>query len=59
MFSAYVLDPRDGWTAVHRLSLMTAIHYCREFREHTAGSLVAIVPDGVDPDPFLTLVGSL
>lgn len=53
MFSAYTLDPEHGWIATHRLPLDAAIDYCKEHRSHTAGTLVAIVPDGEDPEPYL------
>jgi hypothetical protein len=58
MFSAYVLDPEHGWFATHRLPFDSAVKYCRENRKRTAGSLVAVVPDDVDPEPYLSIVKS-
>lgn len=56
MFSAYMLDPEEGWCAVHRLPLDMAIRYCKEYRRDWAGVLVAIVPDGEDSKPYLQFV---
>lgn len=56
LFSAYLLDPEEGWCAMHRLPLETAIRYCKDFRQDWAGVSVAIVPDGADPEPYLKLV---
>lgn len=58
MYSAYMLDPEHGWNAVHRLPKPDAIEYCKQYRERVAGSLVAVVPDGVDPEPYLSIVKS-
>lgn len=52
MFSAYMLDPEHGWIGVHRLPRNAAIGYCREYRNRNAGALVALVPDGQDPEPY-------
>lgn len=56
LFSAYMLDPTYGWSATHRLPLVSAIHFCKEHRRHTLDIPVAIVPDLADPIPILKLV---
>lgn len=55
-YSAYTLDPEHGWIATHRLPLESAIRYSLEYKERTAGALVAVVPDGANPDPILERV---
>lgn len=52
-YSAYTLDPEHGWVATHRLPLESALKMSREYYERTAGALVAVIPDGEDPDPIL------
>lgn len=52
MFSAYMLDPKEGWCAVHRLPLDVAVRYCKEYRNDWNHPLVVIVPDGEDPKPY-------
>ena len=58
MVGGRVMDPEFGWIATHRLPLSAAVAYCRDFRTRTAGSLVAIVPDGADPVPYFVMVGA-
>lgn len=53
LFSAYMLDPEHGWHVVHELSLDAATLRCEEYRNDWAGSRVVVVPDGVDPNPYL------
>lgn len=55
MFSAFWLDPQHGWCATHRLPLESAIFYCKEYRRHQPFTPVALVPDNVDPMPYLRL----
>lgn len=52
-YSAYTLDPEHGWIATHRLPLDSALQMSLEYYERTAGGLVAVIPDGADPDPIL------
>lgn len=59
LFSAYMLDPEHGWNAVHRLPLDAAIRYCKEYRSSWAGSRVALVPDGMNSDPFLEFASAI
>jgi hypothetical protein len=58
-YSAYTLDPEHGWIGTHRLPLESAIKYSLDYRSRTAGGLVAVVPDGTNPDPILKAVSEL
>lgn len=49
-YSAYTLDPEHGWIATHRLPLESAIRYSLDHKERNAGTIVAVVPDGANPD---------
>jgi hypothetical protein len=55
MFSAFWLDPSFGWCACHRLPLASAIFYAKEYRRQQHDVPVAVVPDGVDPAPYLQI----
>lgn len=55
MFSAYMLDPTYGWVATHRLPLESAIYHCKQYRHQHQDCPVALVPDNVDPAPYLML----
>lgn len=55
LFSAYMFDSEYGWVAVHRLPLDAAIRYCKEYRSDWNTPLVAIVPDGEQPQPYFKL----
>ena len=55
-FDVYLYDPEHGWmlrSAGERLTLEQAIPYAKDFRDDWAGSRVALVPNGIAPDPFL------
>lgn len=54
LFSVYMFDPEHGWhPPVDSCMFPHAITIAKDFRDNWAGSRVALVPDGVDPDPFL------
>lgn len=56
-YSAFWLDSDNEWRATHRLPLDSAIYYCQQYKKNQAhlDCRVAIVPDGMDPAPFLQL----
>jgi hypothetical protein len=56
MFSVFMLDPSFGWVATHRLSFDHALDYAKSYRNLLQNSPVALVPDAVDPEPYLALV---
>lgn len=51
-----MLDPSHGWIATHRLPEQDAIKVCKAYREYHFECPVALVPDAVDPEPYLRLV---
>lgn len=58
-FSAFQMDPVHGWVATHRLPFESAVYYCQEARTRYPWAPVAMVPDRVDPRPYLDLIEKL
>lgn len=55
-YTAYQQTGDGTWVGTHHLPLKTAVMYCKQFRLHTFGCPVAIVPDNADPQPIFGLV---
>jgi len=54
LFSVYMYDAEEGWLPpVDKCMLQHAITIAAAHRTDWAGSRVALVPDGMTPEPFL------
>lgn len=54
LYSAYLYDYRIGWSGIHRITEAEAIQFCRDYRFDWDGR-VALVPYGIDPQPYFAL----
>ena len=60
LFSVYLFDPEHGWQPpVDKCMLQHAITVAMAHRTDWAGSCVALVPDGMAPEPFLEFALSI